>query len=185
VKEKPTELAINEPKKIETATNESLENNFFVEAEKMFDRLAEISRETARKAYDFFLVRGGQFGREIDDWFKAEREILRFVPVEITESNGQINVNADIAGFRPEDVEISIKDDVLMISGKTEEESEKKEENVVYSDFKSNQFFRQFTLPAPVDADKSKAEVKNGMLNIMLPKTESTIEPKRIAVTAG
>ena len=185
MKEKETQLAVPEPKKIETLKIEPFESPFFVEAERMFDRLAEITRETAHKAHDFFLDRGGQFGKEIDDWFRAESEILRFVPVEISESNGTVKVKADIAGFKPENVEISVNDDMLMISGKSEARSEKTEENVVYSDFKSNQFFRQFALPMPVDADHAKAEMKDGMLNILLPKANATHEPKRIAVTAG
>ena len=185
MKEKATDVAVAEPNKIEPATIEPFDSPFFVETEKMFERLADISRETALRAYDFFLDRGGQFGKEIDDWFKAEREILRFVPVEITESNGNLNVKADLAGFKPENIEISVKDDTLMISGKTEERSENTDENVVYSDFKSNQFFRQFTLPAHVDADHAKAKMKDGMLKITLPKSNTAIEPKRIAVKAA
>jgi HSP20 family protein len=185
MKEKATDLAVAAPPELEIEKKEPFESPFFVEAEKMFDRLADLSRETALKAYDFFLDRGGQFGKEIDDWFKAEKEILRFVPVEITESNGTVSVKADIAGFKPEDVEISVKDKTLMISGKTEERTEKTDKNVVYSDFKSNQFFRHFTLPMPVDAENAKAEMKEGMLTISLPKSKTTDEPKRIAVTAG
>jgi HSP20 family protein len=183
--EKDTKLAVTEPKEVEPARNEPFESPFFVEAEKMFDHFAELSRETALKAYDFFVDRGGQFGREIDDWFKAEREILRFVPVEITESNGTVSVKANIAGFKPETVEISIKDKTLMIGGKAEVRSEKKDENVVYSDFKSSQFFRQFALPMAVDADKAKAEMKDGMLLLSLPKALASDEPKRIAVKAA
>jgi HSP20 family protein len=188
MKEKETEPAVTTPSKmlVEAEKNEAfIENPFFVEAEKMFDKLAEISRLTAHKAYDFFLERGGGFGREIDDWFNAEKEILRFVPVQVAESNGTVRVRADIAGFKPEEVEISIKDDVLMISGKTEASLEKNDENVVYSDFKSNQFFRKMTLPMPVDADKAIAEIKDGMLNISLPKSAASTEPKRIAVKAA
>jgi HSP20 family protein len=158
---------------------------FFVEAEKMFDRFAELSRETAQRAFEFFRARGGQFGREIDDWFNAESQLLRFLPVEISEKNGTVMVKADVAGFKPEEVEISVKDDLLMISGKTEKSEENKGENVVYSDFRSNRFFRQMTLPEPVMVENAKAEVKNGMLTISLPKAGKAAEPKHIAVAAG
>ena len=58
----------------------------FVEAEKMFGRIAEITRETAQKAYDFSQNRGAALGMHLDGWFKAESEILSPTPVELTET---------------------------------------------------------------------------------------------------
>ena len=186
MKERETSLPVTTPSKMEAEQNGSLaESPFFVEAEKMFERLAEISRETAQKAHDFFLARGGEFGKEIDDWFNAENEVLQFVPVEVAESNGTVRVKAHTAGFKPEDIEICVKDDMLMISGLTEQWKEKEDKNVVYSDFKSNKFFRRLTLPVPVNADDAKAEMKDGILNIILPKADAVAEPKLIAVKAA
>ncbi|MBK9153090.1 MAG: Hsp20/alpha crystallin family protein [Chloracidobacterium sp.] len=157
----------------------------FVEAEKMFDKLAELSKETAQKAYEFFLKRGGEFGKELDDWFNAESKLLRPVAVEITETDGKINVNAAVPGFKPDEIEISVKDDQLIMSGRTEKKEEKKEEGeVVYTDWESDRFFRQLTLPSAVQADNVKAELKDGILKLTLPKAEVQ-EPKRIAVKAG
>jgi len=156
----------------------------FVEAEKMFERLTEISKETAKKAYEFFLQRGGEFGKELDDWFNAESTVLRPVAVEITETDGRINVSAAVPGFKPDEIEISVKDDQLIMSGKTEERQEKTDENVVYTDWKSDRFFRQLTLPGTVDAENVKAELKDGILKVTLPKAE-VHELKRIAVKAG
>jgi HSP20 family protein len=185
MKDKTADLTATEPKKLEPANSEPLVSPFFVEAETMFDRLEEISRETAQRAFDFFVARGGHFGMDSDDWFRAERELLRFVPVEITDSDRNVNIKAFIAGFKPEDVEISVKENMLLISGETEERSEKKDENVIYSDFNSNRFFRQLTLPTPVDPKNTRAEMKDGMLTISLPKADVAEEPKRIAVTAA
>ena len=53
----------------------------FVEAEKMLERLTEITGDITKRAYDFFRDRGGEFGKEVEDWFRAENEILRPVPV--------------------------------------------------------------------------------------------------------
>lgn len=186
MKEENTDPAVKGPSKPELDKKETfIDKPFLVEAEKMFDRLAEISRETAKKAYEFFLDRGGDFGKEIDDWFKAENEVLRFVPVRVTEANGTVSVRADVPGFKPEEIEISVKDDLLMISGKTEEHIEKKDENVVYTDFKSNRFFRQMILPSPVNADNVEAQLKDGILNISLPKATVADEPKKIAIKAA
>ena len=156
----------------------------FVEAEKLFEKFAEITRETALKAYDFFQRRGGEFGKEVEDWFNAESKILQPVPVEVTQTDGTITVNAAVPGFTADEIEISVKGDVLMMSGKSEKREEKKDENVFYSDWESNRFFRQLTLPSEVDADNVKAELKDGILRLTLPKAV-TKEVKQIAVKAA
>jgi HSP20 family protein len=156
----------------------------FVEAEKMFERLAQITKETTQRAFEYFQKRGGEWGREFDDWFRAESEILRPVPVEITDKDSKLYVNASVAGFKPEEIEISVKDNLLTISGTTEKREEKKEENLVYTDFASNRFFRQMTLPAIVDASKVEAKLDDGILRIVLPKMAAQ-EAKHIAVAAG
>ena len=156
----------------------------FVEAEKMFERLAELTKETTQKAFEYFVRRGGDFGKEFEDWFRAEAEILRPVKVEITETDKTINVSALVPGFKPEEIEISVKDNLLILSGETKTEDKREDENTVYSEWRSNRFFRQLTLPSEVNADKVKANLKDGILHLKLPKAAPR-EVKQIAVTAG
>jgi HSP20 family molecular chaperone IbpA len=88
----------------------------FVEAEAMFEKFAEITKDTAQRAFEFFRQRGGELGREVDDWFKAENEVLRPVAIEMTESDTAFSVSAAVPGFKPEEIEVSVKNDLLMIS---------------------------------------------------------------------
>jgi HSP20 family molecular chaperone IbpA len=157
---------------------------FFVEAEKLMDKFTEISRETARRAYDFFRDRGGELGRDIDDWLHAESKVLRFVPMEVAEKDGTLQIMAEIGVFKPEEIEISVDGQALMISGESTRTEEKTDKNVLYTDFESDRFFRKVMLPTPVDTNKATAEVKNGVLTITFPKAEE-VKPKQIAVTAG
>lgn len=175
----------NQKKLVTTDKEQSSTFPLFVEAEKMFERFADLSKETADRAFKIFRDRGNEIGHELEDWFKAESEVMRFVPLEVREQNGTLMVSADVVGFKPDEIEISVKEKTLMISGKTESREEKKEdENVVYSDFKNNRFFRQVVLPEAVNVNEAKAEIKDGMLNISLPKT-TVPETKKIAVSAG
>ena len=154
---------------------EKMETRFgpsFIEAEKMFERMAEMTKEVANRAFEFFTERGGEWGRELDDWFKAETELLRPTPVEMTETEKDLTVRAAVAGFKPEEIEIRIKDHVLMLSGKTEKSWKKDEEKTFYSEWKSDHFYRTLTLPQNVDADKAKAKLTDGILEVVLPKTE-------------
>lgn len=155
----------------------------FVEAEKMFERLAELTRETTQRAFEFFVRRGGDFGKEFEDWFRAEAEILLPVKVEITETDKIINVSAMVPGFKPEEIEISVKDKTLIMSGETKLEEKREDANTVYSEWRSNRFFRQLTLPAEINPDKVKASLNDGILYLKLPKA-APHEVKHIAVAA-
>ena len=114
----------------------------FVEAEKMFEQLAEFTKETARKAYEFFHLRGGEFGKEFDDWFRAETEILMPVRAEITETADKINVRATVPGFKPEEIQVSVKDNLLILSGETEKREKREDENTIFSEWLNTTLFR-------------------------------------------
>lgn len=159
-------------------------SQLLVEAEKMFDRMEELTCETARRAYDFFEQRGGEFGSELEDWFKAEREILRPVPVEIKESNGNILVSAAVPGFEPKELEVSVQDKTLIISGETESHKKEEEENTIVQEWKSNKIFRQLSLPSSVEKNKAEAHLKNGILELSLPKAAGA-ESTKVLVQAG
>lgn len=144
----------------------------FIEAEKMFERMAQMTKDVASKAFEFFTERGGGFGRELEDWFKAETELLRPTPVEMTESDKNVTVRLAVAGFKPEEIDISVEDHLLMVRGKTEQKTKKEDEKTFYSEWKSDHFYRKLSLPQNVDADGAKAKLTDGVLEIVLPKTE-------------
>ena len=86
-------------------------------------------------------------------------------------------------GFKPDEIEVSVKENLLMISGETKASEEKKEENVIVQEWKSNRFLRQFTLPSNVDAGNIQANLKDGMLELTMPKVPAE-EAKKIPVKA-
>jgi HSP20 family molecular chaperone IbpA len=155
----------------------------FVEAEKMFEHLADVTKETALKAYQFFLHRGGEFGREFDDWFRAESEILMPVPVEITETEKYINIRAAVPGFKPEEIEVSVKNNLLILRGITEMTAKKEDEYTTFSEWSSNKFFRQLMLSSEVNAEKVSAKLKDGILLLKLPKMTAR-EPTQVPVNS-
>ncbi len=55
----------------------------FVDAEKLFERMKEFSQSVARRAYEYFEARGREFGHDLEDWFHAESELMRRVPVVV------------------------------------------------------------------------------------------------------
>jgi|ERR1043166_1237801 HSP20 family protein len=155
-----------------------------VEAEKMFDKLAEITKETAAKAFDLFVSRGSQFGSHMGDWLLAEAETLRAAPVKITETAEMVNVAIAAPGFKPDEIEVSVKDDLLIVSGETKAEEKKEDENTFYTEWRSNRFMRKLVLPSNVRTGDIDATLTDGILTLSL-KKEDEEKAVKVAVKAA
>jgi HSP20 family protein len=153
----------------------------FVEAEKLFEQMRDFSQSIAHRAYEFFEARGREFGHDLEDWFRAETELMRHVPVEVKETETQIAVRAEVPGFSANEIKVSVEPKRLAISGKSEKQTEEKKEEKVYSEFRSNQFCRELTLPAEVDPAKTAATLKDGVLELALTKVAAS-QPVNVEV---
>jgi HSP20 family protein len=151
----------------------------FVEAEKLFEQMKEFSQAVARRAYGYFEARGRKFGHDIEDWFRAESELMRRVPVEVKEADGKITVRAEVPGFAADEIKIGVEPKRLVISGKSEKTTEENKEQTLLSEFRSNQFCRELRLPAEVEPDKTTAVLKDGVLELVFAKAA---ESKPVAV---
>ena len=155
---------------VETPEQKVAKAPIFVEAVTMLEKMAEITRETSQKAFEFFMEHGGNLGSRFDDWLHAEMELLRPVPVEITEDENIVNIRAAVPGFKPEEIELSVKDNELFLSGETKAETRNENEKVFYTEWRSNRFYRQLRLPAEVEPDGADAKLKDGVLTLGLKK---------------
>ncbi len=159
---------------LQTKQPETSSSPIFVEAEKLFDQMKEFSQSIARRAYEFFEARGRQIGHELEDWFRAESELMRSVPVEIKEAEDRITLRAEVPGFAAGEIKVSVEPQRLVISGKSEQTAEEKKEQTVFSEFRSNQFCRELSLPAEVDPAKATAVLKGGVLELALAKAAAS-----------
>jgi HSP20 family molecular chaperone IbpA len=145
-------------------------DNIFVTAEHFLEDFAKNTEAIARRAFELFENRGYKFGHELEDWFKAERELLKKVPIEIKDIEGNLNIRAEVPGFTPENLKVSVEPNRITIKGETEMKSEKKDDKTLYSEWKSNKIFRVFDLPHPVENKKATATIKDGVLTLKIPK---------------
>ena len=113
--------------------------------------------------------------------FPAQAELK--MKIDVKEDAGSFTVKADIPGVKKEDIQIDIDDDHVSLRAEVKQEKEeKKGEKVVYSERSYGMVSRSFTLPTDVDAKGAKAEYKDGVLNLTLPK-KSNGSAKRVAVS--
>jgi HSP20 family protein len=90
--------------------------------------------------------------------------------VDIIETGEAFLFQADLPGVSPDDLDVSFQNGVLSIEGKVRP---RPAENYVWQEYGHGHFYRQFSINTPVDADKIKAELKNGVLELHVPKAES------------
>ena len=104
--------------------------------------------------------------------------------VNISETKDNIMVTAEIAGRSKEDIKVSLHENVLTISGEKKQEKEEKEPNYHRIERSYGSFTRCFDLPTTVQFDKIKANYKDGILKITLPKSEE-VKPKEIPIAVN
>jgi len=108
-----------------------------------------------------------------------------FVPaVDIYEDEHNIVLTAEVPGVEEKDLDISLENGVLTISGERKMENEEKQDNFHRIERSYGRFTRSFTLPPTVDENNVKAEFNNGILKIALAKREEA-KPKQIKIEAG
>jgi HSP20 family protein len=94
-------------------------------------------------------------------------------PVDIQETEKEYIVKADLPDVKKEDVKVEIDDDVLTVEGERRQEKEEKTKRFHRTERAYGKFVRRFNLPTRVDGTNVKAEFKDGVLNVRLPKTEA------------
>jgi len=146
------------------------------------DQVEQIYDSIARRAFQIFNNNGRWLGHELEDWFGAESELLHPVHLEIAESDENLTVRAEVPGFSAKELEINVEPRKLTIAGKHEAQEESKKGKTIYSERCGREILRIVDLPAEVDSSKVSAILKDGILNIELPKAPHAktvrIEPK-------
>ncbi len=108
-----------------------------------------------------------------------------FPPIEVYEREDSYVIEANVPGFKRDEIEIDCRDNRCMISGSSERQGveERLKGQIYYSEFERRDFKRTITLPAEIDADKVSARLQDGVLTITLP-TAIPNTAKRVAIQA-
>lgn len=139
--------------------------------------------DTLRSELDRLVDRWmGTSPRETGDFFA---QIAGFGPsLDVAETDDEITVEAELPGMDPKNLDVSITGQTLTIAGEKQESTESKDRDFVRSERRFGSFKRRIELPSEVDADKVKAEFKDGVLTLRLKKVASAA-PRRIKVTTA
>jgi HSP20 family protein len=123
---------------------------------------------------------GESFLRFFENWPLAEDEIQPLA-VDVSEKDGKLMVEASLPGVKPEEMDISVVDNVLTIKAESKQEKDEKRGKYHYRERRYGAWQRDVLLPERVDVNKAEAEFVNGVLNLSLPIVEGE-KIKRIKV---
>jgi HSP20 family protein len=115
---------------------------------------------------------------------KGFREGGLFPRLDVSETDNDVTVRTEIPGLDSKDLNVSISDSTLTISGEKKEEKEREGENFYHCERRFGSFRREVELPMGIDPDKVTAEYENGVATIRVAK-KPTAKPKHIPVQTG
>jgi HSP20 family protein len=105
--------------------------------------------------------------------------------MNVSETENEIHVAAELPGVREEDIDVSLNDDILTIRGEKRFERQDEKENFHVVERSFGTFQRSIRLPFPVDPEQVQARFDNGVLMVTMPKTAQQQRTKRIQVQRG
>ena len=140
--------------------------------ESLSERINRLYEAISRRAYELFERDGRAHGHDVHHWLEAEKEFLSPVPINIEENESEIVLRAELRGFAAGDLEVSVEPRRVTISGKRASRNENREGRSTYTKERSDEIFRSLELPSEVNATKVFATLKDGVLEILLPKIE-------------
>jgi HSP20 family protein len=103
------------------------------------------------------------------------------LPLDVTTDADSLLIEANLPGIKPDDVEITVENGTLTISGKTAEERKAEEGSYLIQEIRRGTFSRSVTLPNGLEPDKAEATFENGVLRLRIPKAEQ-VKPRQIKI---
>jgi HSP20 family molecular chaperone IbpA len=150
--------------------------------ESSLEQMDHLYEAISRRAFELFEKEGRVDGHHMRHWLEAERELLHPVHIRMEETDGEFLVRAELPGFTASDIEVSVQPRRLTITGKRESKQENKQGDAVYAEQCSDEIFRTIELPAEANVANVTATLKDGILEVQLPKAAATkptfVEPQ-------
>lgn len=107
-----------------------------------------------------------------EDWLGEEFHEEGQLSIDVYQTANEIVIKSTIAGVKPDDIDISINNDLLTIRGKREMDKKIKEESYLFRECYWGAFSRSIILPVEIDSEKIDATLENGVLTVILPRAK-------------
>jgi len=141
-------------------------------------KVQEVQLAIARRAHELFEARGREHGHDLEDWFRAQSELLYPVSLSVSESEDRISVRANVVGFDATELEFSVEPRRIVILGKKEKSGTKAENrSIEQAGSHPQQILEVVDLATEVMPERAIVRIQEGVLKFELP-TVATNEVK-------
>ena len=124
----------------------------------LLEEMESISANIRRKAYELFLMRGDSPGSDVDDWLKAERQLMWLPDTELSEKEKEFQVRIQMQGLEPKDIHIIAMPNSIVLHAEPKSRESK--------------LLQRLDFPAPVNPDRVTAKLDKGILQVVAPKVQ-------------
>jgi HSP20 family protein len=135
--------------------------------------LEAVQQRVTARAHQLFRERGGELGRALDDWIRAERELIWRPAVDLTEKNGELCLEMAVAGVEAKDLDIRLTAHDVVVTAPTHHHHRDDGTKVLVCEFKGGHLFRSLRFPRPVNPSNARADYHNGLLRLTVPVAEA------------
>jgi HSP20 family protein len=149
----------------------------------IFEEIGKRLDAVRQNAFELFEKRGRELGHALDDWLKAEHLVLGWPAAELAEIDSKYEVELTLPGFEAKEVQITATPSEIIVHAACNAEKEEARK-IVWTEFGSNDIYRQFEMPQPIDVEKIHASLDKGMLHITATKAQAA-KPKPMEVAAA
>jgi len=146
----------------------------------VFDEIAKRLEAVQRRAFELFEQRGREDGHELEDWLQAEHELFGWPAAELAEKNGAYEIGVTLPGFEAKDVEVTATPAEVVIHAATQKEKKSDKDNVLWTEFGSEDVYRRFQVPNAINVDQVTAKLDNGLLRVIAPKIAKAKESQMV-----
>lgn len=138
----------------------------------VFAHIERRLEDVRRRAFELFEQRGGEPGREVEDWLKAEREVLGWPPLETQENDKEFEFQVPLDDFEVSHVKVIVTPLEIIVHAKTEAERQAEEAEALAGEFAGTEVYRRIELPQPIERERTRATFDRGTLRITAAKLE-------------
>jgi HSP20 family protein len=154
-------------------------------AEKSHPLLKEIEKrfeDLQHRAFELFERRGREIGHAVEDWLEAEREVFGWPAAEMSEEAKEYRIELTLPGYNEKEIEVTATPSKIVVHAASKAEEKTEKNGVLWTEFGSNEVFRQFEMPQAITPDKVTATLEKGMLRIRAAKAAAEVkEPVAVA----
>ena len=139
----------------------------------LFESLNELQEAIRQRAFGLFSERGTIHGNDMEDWLRAERELVWVPQSETMEDDKQFRLRLIVPGLEAQDLQITAMPDAIIVQaeGASKEAKEAKEASTVpFRELRGRKLFRRFDFEEPIDPARTEASLAKGILEIVASK---------------